>query len=306
MPPPDPRTSVVVLTHNRADELARTLRRLQALPEQPHVIVVDNASSDATAARLAAEFSGVERVRCPSNLGAAGRNLGVARVQTPYVAFCDDDTWWEPHALRRAADLLDAHPTVGAVAARVLVGPENRTDPTCLSMAGSPLERAGLPGPALIGFMAGAVVMRAVAFREVGGYEGRFFIGGEEALMGLDLAVRGWRMVYADDVVTHHHPSPARDVGLRRALHTRNLLWLAWMRLPWASAWDETKRLLQQAGSGSARWARVGQALRGLPWVLRERRVLPPHVHRDYVAVRNRVLGRTGAGGTSIANSREA
>lgn len=45
----DERISVVVITHNRRDELQRTLERLAALPEQPRVVVVDNASSDGTA-----------------------------------------------------------------------------------------------------------------------------------------------------------------------------------------------------------------------------------------------------------------
>ena len=46
---PDARTAVVVITHDRRDELLRTLRRLEELPERPHVVVVDNASTDGTA-----------------------------------------------------------------------------------------------------------------------------------------------------------------------------------------------------------------------------------------------------------------
>ena len=47
-------------------------------------------------------------------------------------------------------------------------------------MAASPLDARGLPGPALIGFMAGAVVMRTAAYREVGGYEPRLFHTADE------------------------------------------------------------------------------------------------------------------------------
>jgi GT2 family glycosyltransferase len=188
--PADRRVSVVVLTHNRARELERCLDELLRLPEQPHVIAVDNASDDGTIDHLATRFPGVEWLRCARNLGAAGRNTGVARVSTPYVAFCDDDTWWEAGALGRAADLLDLHPRLGAISARVLVGADDRLDPSCERMAASPLDAKGLPGPALIGFMAGAVVMRTDAFREAGGYEPRFFLGAEEALMGLEFAAR--------------------------------------------------------------------------------------------------------------------
>src|SRR5438270_886232 len=82
-----------------------------------------------------------------------------------------------PGALERAADLLDAHPQIGAIAARVLVGADQHTDPACERMARSPIDSAGLPGPSLIAFMAGAVVMRQRAFCEAGGYEPRFFLG---------------------------------------------------------------------------------------------------------------------------------
>ncbi|HZY66810.1 MAG TPA: glycosyltransferase [Rubrobacteraceae bacterium] len=44
----DPRVSVVVATRNRASELLTTLEHLRSLPEQPHIVVVDNASTDGT------------------------------------------------------------------------------------------------------------------------------------------------------------------------------------------------------------------------------------------------------------------
>ena len=219
----DPRISVVVLTYNRVDELDRTLRHLTALPERPHLIVVDNASRDGTAEHVRSAFPAVELVRCAVNRGAAARNDGVARVRTPYVAFCDDDTWWDPGALRRAADVLDAHPRVALISGCVLVGPENRLDPACERMADSPLDSSGLPGPALVAYMAGAAVMRADAFREVGGYEERFFLGAEEALVAMDLLARRWHMVYRADVVTHHHPSPARAQTERQVMHVRKV-----------------------------------------------------------------------------------
>jgi GT2 family glycosyltransferase len=286
---PDPRTSVVVLTHNRVDEVLRTLANLQALPEAPHIVLIDNASTDGTAARVRAAFPAVELVVLPVNLGAAGRNAGAARVRTPFVAFSDDDSWWAPGALRRAADVLDAHPDVAAVAAKVLVGPANRIDPTNLAMAASPLGSRGLPGPALTGFMAGAVVLRRRAFLEAGGYEPRLFIGAEEALLGLDLLSRGWRIVYMADVTAHHHPSLARDPAARHTLHTRNLLWLAWLRLPWPVAWADTWRLLRAEPHPWRAESPLWHALRGLPWVMRRRRRLSPKVLGQYLAVRRHV-----------------
>src|SRR5581483_5053965 len=103
---PDPRVAAVVLTHNRRLEVARTVERLLGLPEQPEVIVVDNGSSDGTVEVLARDFPAARVVRLARNIGAAARNAGLRACQRPYVALCDDDTWWEPGALRRAADLL--------------------------------------------------------------------------------------------------------------------------------------------------------------------------------------------------------
>ncbi|HEX7384106.1 MAG TPA: glycosyltransferase [Burkholderiaceae bacterium] len=276
----DPRSTVVVLTHERAAEVERTLARLVELPERPRIVVVDNGSHDGTAGRIARRFPAVEVLRLAHNAGAAGRNAGAARVGTPYVAFCDDDSWWAPGALARAADLLDAHPRVAAVAARVLVGADERLDPTCAAMAASPLDSRGLPGPALIGFMAGAVVLRTRAFRDAGGYEPRLVIGAEEELLGLDLAARGWRIVYADAVVAHHHPSPARDARARALLHARNRLWIAGLRLRPAAAWRESVDALRAAHG--VRAPALLAALGGLRWVLAERRPVPRQVEAMY------------------------
>lgn len=280
-----PRISVVVLTHNRAEELGRCLQQLHALPERPPVIVVDNASTDGTAEYLQRHWPQVRLVRSTRNLGAAARNLGVAQVATPYVAFCDDDTWWAPGALQCAVALLDAHPHVGVLNARVLVGPQQHVDPTCEHMARSPVPSAGLPGPALIGFMAGAAVMRTRAFLEAGGYEPRFFLGAEEALLALDLQARGWAIVYAEDVVTHHHPSPSRDRRKRHILAARNGAWLAWMRLPWPTAWHQTVAPLRRARQAGVFWPALRAALSGLPWALARREPVPPHVHAHYLLV---------------------
>src|SRR4051794_15348603 len=52
----DRRVTVVVITRDRADQLARSLSRLVALQERPHVIVVDNASRDDTVAMVRRSF----------------------------------------------------------------------------------------------------------------------------------------------------------------------------------------------------------------------------------------------------------
>ncbi|HWT70932.1 MAG TPA: glycosyltransferase [Oxalicibacterium sp.] len=281
---PISRIAAVILTHNRVAELRRTLQHMLSLAAATAVVVVDNASTDDTAAMLATDFPQVRCVRLAVNIGAAARNAGVAYVDTPYVAFCDDDTWWADGALERAVALLDAHPQVAVLCARVLVGPEGREDPTCAVMAASPLPRDNLPGPALLGFLAGASVVRREAFLQAGGYEPRLFIGGEEGLLALDLAARGWRLVYAAALTVHHHPSSQRDSARRRKLLLRNALWICWMRMPAGMAAYLSWRLLR-AARRDIRMAGLRAALRGLPWTLTRRHVVPQDVARWYYAL---------------------
>lgn len=288
----DPRVGVVVLTHNRVIEVLATVTRLSALPERPPIVVVDNGSTDGTVAALRRRFPAVEVVRVPQNIGAAARNLGVRRCARPYIALCDDDTWWEPGSLRRAADFLDAHPAVALVCGRVLVGERGRPDETCLLMARSPLPRPpGLVAPAILGFLAGASLVRREAFLAAGGFNPRLALGGEEALLALDLARAGWTLAYVNDAVIHHHPSSRRDAAARRWVIARNALWVAWLRRPFRSALAMTLDAARRAvHNRDARRALVA-ALHGVPWIARSRRVIPLDIERSL-----RMLEAGGAG----------
>lgn len=268
------RISVVVLTHNRREEVTTTIERLLALPERPAVIVVDNGSSDGTAQALRQRFAGIRVVECEANRGAAGRNLGVAAAQTEYVAFSDDDTHWAPGSLAHAVEVLDAAPRVAVLSGRVVVGNEQRVDPTCLRMSASPLTRDALPGPALVGYMAGACVFRTQVFREVGGYEARLFIGGEESLVSLDVLDRGYAIVYCDALTVTHCPSPVRNAGLRRRMLARNAALVAWLRLPLPEAVAASGRALAVFANEGAFAHDVGSLAAGIAWALPRRRVV--------------------------------
>lgn len=294
----DPRVTVVVLTHDRPQELERVVMQLRVLPEKPRIVIVDNGSRHVLAVARHGYDAQVKVVRCARNLGAAGRNIGVEHVQTPYVAFCDDDTAWQPGSLSRACDLLERHPDVGVVNGKVLVGPHRTEDPASTRMLDSPLDNTGLPGPALISFMAGAVIMRTEAYRQAKGYEPRLFLGAEEALMSLNLAALGWRMVYAPDVVTHHAPSPARDLTQRKLILARNRLWVAWLRLPWTDVRRETRVILAEARRQHTFWEVLWLSLKGGGWLISHRRVVPDFVadmHRAVFAP-TKGLGRGQAG----------
>jgi GT2 family glycosyltransferase len=276
MPASPHRVAVVIATRNRGPELLGTLTRLRALHEQPPIVVVDNGSTDGTAELVRAHHPDVQVVGLRRNRGAAARTIGARLVDSPYVAFSDDDSWWAPDALARAVQLLDRHPRLAVLAARVLVGPEERLDPVCDQMAHSPLPAADdLPGPPVLGFIACGAVLRRAAFLEVGGFDARLGVGGEEELLSVDLAARGWGLAYVDEVVAHHYPSPSRDPADRRRLLVRNALWSAWLRRPLGGAARQTAHLAALAVHQPGAWPGVLLAMGGLPWVLRERRPVP-------------------------------
>lgn len=279
--PFDPRVSVAVITRDRRERLLATLERLAGLPERPPVVVVDNASSDGTARAVADGFPDVLLLTPGRNLGAAGRNLAVQHAHTPYVAFSDDDSWWAPGALTVAADLLDAHPRLGLLAARTLVGPDGDEDPLNAALAASPLPAPpGMPGRAVLGFLACASVVRRAAFVEAGGFHPLLFLGAEETLLAYDLTARGWAVQHVPSVTAHHHPDPGPRPGRTPAVR-RNAVLTAWLRRPLPVAAAHTVRLAADAcrGDRSARGALGGTAAR-LPAALRGRRRLPPEVER--------------------------
>jgi GT2 family glycosyltransferase len=263
--------TVVVMTRDRWPDLEHSLAR-----HEGPVIVVDNGSRDGTPALARGRFPHVDVVELGRNHGSPARNVGVERARTPYVAFADDDSWWAPGALAHAAELFDRHPRLGLLAARMLVGAQEREDTICAEMAASPLGTAAdLPGPSVLGFLACGAVVRREAYLAAGGFDDVVFFMGEEERLALDLMTLGWGLSYVDSVVAHHHPSPVRDSPARRARAARNELLTAVLRRPW--------RVVLRTASAQLRSGQVGrlalrQALAALPRALRARRRVPPRV----------------------------
>ncbi|MER7014502.1 glycosyltransferase [Saccharopolyspora sp. NPDC000359] len=276
-------TTVVIATRNRCAELDRTLHELAGLRQPPQVVVVDNASTDGTARLVTEQHPRARLVRAPRNLGAAGRNLGVELAGTTYVAFSDDDSWWAEDALARAEEVFAAHPGVGLIAARTLVGSDEHLDPVNVEMARSPLPTpVGLPGPRILGFTACAAIVRREAFMVAGGFNATLFFGAEEKLLACDLAAAGWDLVYEPTVQAHHHPSTARaPARVRQELEARNNLLIAWMRYAPRAALQRTFALLRESATDAVSRRALRAAARRLPTAFAQRRKLPTEVIRE-------------------------
>ena len=89
----DPQASVIVPARDAQETLPRTLRALRAqrLGGDFEVIVVDDGSSDGTAAVANQAGDGVTLVSQPPLGPAAARNFGVSRARGELLAFCDAD-----------------------------------------------------------------------------------------------------------------------------------------------------------------------------------------------------------------------
>ena len=96
--------SVVMPAWNAAATVARSIESVLAQDHaQVELLVVDDASTDATAqlvAGYAAADARVRLLRQPANGGvAAARNAGITAARGEYVAFLDSDDWWHPRKL---------------------------------------------------------------------------------------------------------------------------------------------------------------------------------------------------------------
>jgi len=103
-PTPEPAVSVVIPTYNRAPLLGRAIRSVLAQCfEDFEVIVVDDGSTDETAAVVAAfDDPRVSYVRLARNTGAgAARNAGIRLARGKFLAFQDSDDEWLPSKLSR-------------------------------------------------------------------------------------------------------------------------------------------------------------------------------------------------------------
>lgn len=114
-PAPEARWSVVVPYYNEANGyLEATLQSLITQSARPLVLIlVDNNSTDGSAALARAKTAGIEGIQTvhltePNPGQVHALEAGIAAAHTPFVAICDADTLYPRHYLDQAAKLLDA------------------------------------------------------------------------------------------------------------------------------------------------------------------------------------------------------
>ena len=222
--------AVVVVSHNSAGHLDACLGSILGQVDPTgdavvgDVVVVDNASSDRSAA-VVAGYRSVRWVATGSNLGfGGGANRGVAAVMAavrsaPYVAILNPDVILDPHCLARLVDELERRPELAAVGPNVLnldgsVYPSARTFPSLIDAAGHALLGSLVPGNRFTKRYVGigqpdwisgtAMVVRRAAFEQVGGFDEAYFMYVEDVDLCWRWRQAGWRVDRVQSAVLHH------------------------------------------------------------------------------------------------------
>jgi GT2 family glycosyltransferase len=185
------------------------------------VIVVDNASSDGSAALMKKEFPQVNLIENTENRGfATANNQGIAITKGRYVLLLNSDTVVLNDAITRTIAFANAHPRVAVVGCRVL-NPDGTLQQTCFmfpSILNMLLSSSYLyklfPRNRFFGrermtwwdrrdtrevdVVTGCfMLVRREAIEQVGMMDEWFFMYGEETDWCYRFKKAGWKIIYA-------------------------------------------------------------------------------------------------------------
>jgi len=218
--------SIVVLTFNRVEVVAELLEQLAEISRYDvEILVVDNGSTDGTSDFVSLNYQKFRLIRSEVNLGAVGRNLGIAEARGKYVVTIDDDILYiNSDSLTRIKYLFDETPSIGAICFKVLDFYSSEICNWCHpkrveDWKDIPFETNEITE--------GAVVFRNEMLEKTGYYTEPFVISHEGADLAARIIESGYEIHYTPLVqVKHKYASEARDRWRRYYYDTRNNFWL--------------------------------------------------------------------------------
>ena len=255
----EPPVSVVVPAYNAASTLARALDSIAAQTHRPaEVIVVDDASSDATAAVAEAHRLRPRLLRLAVNQGAGGAlHRGIEAATHDWVAFLDADDEWLPDKLAAQLEALADAPDAGVVATGFVFVGRDGSDAWEYGVApfahtGREFWRNLLLDSAIL--QSSAMVRRRLALA-TGGVEPRMRTGSDQHLF---VRLAGLAPVaYVHRRLVRYHDSPgsltkrplADDILDVLAMHERHIAMFA-ARLSPAERDEALRRRYAEAARG--------------------------------------------------------
>ena len=192
--------SVVIAVRNMADTINEQLLALAAqdFTGSFEILVVDDGSTDDTAAVVRLQADGDNRIRLIDGSarppgGGAARNLGVESSRSELIAFCDADDVVHPSWLRLVHDALLEGPVVTTALENWSLNPHLHTDlvPQFVRQY-FVYGFAGIPG--------GAFGIRRNVYRTIGGFD-EHFRGATDSELAVRLGLAGYSITHVDDAV---------------------------------------------------------------------------------------------------------
>ena len=233
------RTSVIIVNWNGLHHLEHCLPALAAQTlKSDEIIIVDNASSDGSVAYLKTNYPEIKLVELDENLGFSGGNIaGYELASGDYIVLLNNDTKPLPDWLERLVRCADDHPEVGIVAS-LMTDWEGETIDTAgdgCSVTGRGFKNyMNYPAstPLSSGYVfsacAGAALYKRALLTEVGFFDARFFMNGEDTDLAFRAQLAGWKVFFCAESVVRHRISGSQGVYSDKAVYysSRNHLWL--------------------------------------------------------------------------------
>ncbi len=241
--------SVVIVSYNTAHLTEACLKSLieQTRDVTFEAIVVDNASADDSAERIRAQFPRVRLIALRENIGfARGVNLAAEQASGDFILLLNPDTVVLDGAVQRLFEFARANPRHGIYGGRTL-SPEGDVDarscwgrPTLWSLfcfatgLSTIFARSRLFDPESLGgwqrdsirevpIVSGCLcLIERSVWRQLGGFDARYFMYGEDADLCLRAIERGWRPVITPSAsITHMVGASSATRGDKKILVMR-------------------------------------------------------------------------------------
>lgn len=229
--------TAVISTWNKCADVCANLDAIRAQVRPfSDVVVVDNASSDATARTLRERYPEVRLIVMPhSAYGACETfNIGFASAVTPLLAILDDDVVLPPDWLEKTVARLEREPATTAIVSSEVEEP---------GMPAGYLESEHLRRERYMSTFRGcASLARTDAIRRAGFYDERLFIYGNERDLTCRLLNLGFRVLQYPAARAFHKTPFGIKMGKRSLYYHARNAWLTQLkyaplgelaRLPW-------------------------------------------------------------------------
>lgn len=200
--------SIIIVNYNTADMLIRCLDSICSQPgKNPETILVDNASQDNSVEMAKATFPWVKVIANKRNLGFARANNQALKISNGrYIYFLNPDTVVKKNAFSAIIEFMESNLEVG-LAGTQIVNPDGSTQSSIErhypGERHSKGELSELKGD--IAWVLGAsMIARDSVLKDIGGFDERFFIYGEDLDLCLSVRKAGWAIGYIPNAVVVH------------------------------------------------------------------------------------------------------